>query len=211
MAPVPHKGQLTTWKDDRGFGFIKPDGGGQEIFLHISALPRASRRPQVGDTILYEKGAEADGKVRAVRASIEGVTPAPRQTRPIPTARPQAAKRKPKQKSWVESLTGIVGLVIVAAFTIPFVYKSFWTRLDTTLPVSPTTQPETSTPPTLIESVIDPNCVIKGNISISTGNKLYHLPGMEDYEWTEIHLDKGERWFCTETDAIAQGWRKAPR
>ncbi|WP_346290111.1 cold shock domain-containing protein [Sphaerothrix gracilis] len=49
MKPVLHKGKLTTWKDDRGFGFIKPEDGGKEVFLHISALTKAGRRPQVGD------------------------------------------------------------------------------------------------------------------------------------------------------------------
>jgi cold shock CspA family protein len=48
-------GKLTTWKDDRGFGFIQPDDGGKDVFLHISALRNASWRPQVGDTILYER------------------------------------------------------------------------------------------------------------------------------------------------------------
>ncbi|WP_442785781.1 sunset domain-containing protein [Leptolyngbya sp. Heron Island J] len=43
------------------------------------------------------------------------------------------------------------------------------------------------------------------------GNKIYHLPGMEDYESTVIDLTKGERWLCTESEAIANGWRKAPR
>jgi len=112
---------------------------------------------------------------------------------------------------WLESFIGIVGLVVVAASTIPSVYKSVWTRFDANPPVSPNAQSETTTPPTSIEAVIDPNCVVKGNISISTGKKLYHVPGMEDYEGTEIHLDEGERWFCTEADAIAAGWRKAPR
>lgn len=212
MAPVLYKGQLTTWKDERGFGFIKPDGGGKEIFLHISALPNASRRPKVGDTILYEKVTAPDGKVRATKASIEGVTPAPRQIiRPVPTARPLPARRKPKQTGWLQSLIGIVGLVVVAGSTIPSVYKSVWTRFGTNPPVSPNAPSETITPPTPIEAVIDPNCFVKGNISISSGNKLYHVPGMEDYVGTEIHLDKGERWFCSEAEAIAAGWRRAPR
>ncbi len=55
-----------------------------------------------------------------------------------------------------------------------------------------------------------PGCNIKGNISIDTGNKLYHLPGMKDYEITIISRT-GERWFCTESEAIANGWKKAPR
>jgi hypothetical protein len=32
------KGELTKWKDDRGFGFIKPDDGSQEVFLHLCEL-----------------------------------------------------------------------------------------------------------------------------------------------------------------------------
>lgn len=74
---------------------------------------------------------------------------------------------------------------------------------------SPTTSPSIrSAPSTLIPK---PGCNIKGNISISTGNRLYHLPGMEDYETTRISPQHGERWFCTEQEAIAAGWRKAPR
>lgn len=65
--------------------------------------------------------------------------------------------------------------------------------------------------PALISSVTKPGCVIKGNISVNTGNKNYHLPGMEDYENTIIDPMKGEKWFCTESEAIANGWKKAPR
>jgi hypothetical protein len=56
-----------------------------------------------------------------------------------------------------------------------------------------------------------PGCNIKGNISIDTGNKLYHLPGMKDYKITKISPEKGEKWFCTKSEAIASGWKKAPR
>ncbi len=56
-----------------------------------------------------------------------------------------------------------------------------------------------------------PDCSIKGNISISSGKELYHLPGMEDYESTNIEAVHGERWFCTEAEAISKGWVKAPK
>lgn len=50
-------------------------------------------------------------------------------------------------------------------------------------------------------------CAIKGNIS---GNgRLYHLPGSRGYGATVIATDKGERWFCTEEQALAAGWAKA--
>ncbi|MGK7942677.1 MAG: hypothetical protein AB4062_21465 [Crocosphaera sp.] len=57
----------------------------------------------------------------------------------------------------------------------------------------------------------NPRCNIKGNISISTGRKLYHVPGQRDYENTVITTEKGERWFCSEEEAIRAGWTKAPR
>lgn len=51
--------------------------------------------------------------------------------------------------------------------------------------------------------------VIKGNISLSTGEKIYHVPGGEFYDQTVITAAKGERWFCTEAEAVAAGWRKS--
>jgi endonuclease YncB( thermonuclease family) len=51
-------------------------------------------------------------------------------------------------------------------------------------------------------------CVIKGNIS-SKGERIYHVPGGEYYDATKIDMAKGERWFCTEAEAMAAGWRKS--
>ncbi|MGH1578389.1 thermonuclease family protein [Planktotalea sp.] len=56
---------------------------------------------------------------------------------------------------------------------------------------------------------IDKNCAIKGNITKS--GKIFHVPGQRDYERTGINLAKDERWFCTEHEARAAGWRKARR
>lgn len=52
-------------------------------------------------------------------------------------------------------------------------------------------------------------CVIKGNISTSTKEKIYHVPGCNSYKQTVITESKGERWFCSEEEAVAAGWRKA--
>lgn len=50
-------------------------------------------------------------------------------------------------------------------------------------------------------------CLIKGNIA--RGQQLYHMPWDRWYDKTRIEPDKGERWFCTEPEAIAAGWRPA--
>ena len=51
--------------------------------------------------------------------------------------------------------------------------------------------------------------VIKGNISLNTGEKIYHVPDGEFYDQTVIDEAKGERWFCTEAEAVSAGWRKS--
>ena len=51
-------------------------------------------------------------------------------------------------------------------------------------------------------------CSIKGNIS-NSGERIYHLPGQEYYAQTRINWFSGERWFCSEADARAAGWRKS--
>jgi uncharacterized membrane protein YsdA (DUF1294 family)/cold shock CspA family protein len=76
MEPGLRRGQLKKWKDDRGFGFIQPVDGGQEVFLHISELKDSTRRPQVGDTIYYHVITE-NKKIRACNAFILGARSKP--------------------------------------------------------------------------------------------------------------------------------------
>lgn len=53
------------------------------------------------------------------------------------------------------------------------------------------------------------DCRIKGNISYQTGKRIYHVPGGRWYSRTKINESKGERWFCSEAEARAAGWRRA--
>lgn len=57
----------------------------------------------------------------------------------------------------------------------------------------------------------DPACDIKGNISINSDERIYHVRGQQDYLATKISPQVGERWFCSEEDARTAGWRKAGR
>jgi cold shock CspA family protein len=68
------RGTLVRWNDEKGFGFIKPEiGDNQDVFIHISTLKHMARKPIVGDEILFHRENQPDGKVKAVKATIEGV------------------------------------------------------------------------------------------------------------------------------------------
>ena len=58
-------GTLKSWNDERGFGFIDPTQGGQEIFVHIKAFEVRTERPQVGQRLTFEVEINPDGKKRA--------------------------------------------------------------------------------------------------------------------------------------------------
>ncbi|MCR9108658.1 thermonuclease family protein [Marivita sp. XM-24bin2] len=60
-----------------------------------------------------------------------------------------------------------------------------------------------------LPNLLNPGCKIKGNISLNSGERIYHVPGQEHYGKTRISVSKGERWFCSEAEARAAGWRKA--
>lgn len=55
------------------------------------------------------------------------------------------------------------------------------------------------------------SCVIKGNISKYTGEKIYHIPGGDYYDDTVIEEELGEQWFCTESEAVEAGWRASKK
>jgi endonuclease YncB( thermonuclease family) len=56
---------------------------------------------------------------------------------------------------------------------------------------------------------LNPKCNIKGNIDKETSTKVYHLPECREYNSTIVDLFVGEKWFCTEAEAINAGFTKA--
>lgn len=105
-------GVLKTWKEDRGFGFIAPNNGGRDVFIHVSAIGETSRRPVPGDIIHYQIVRDKNGKFRAINARIEGVD--------VVSKSNVANKGKPGFK-WI--FAAAVGLLILTAGAVFFYFR----------------------------------------------------------------------------------------
>jgi len=68
------KGKIVSWKDDKGFGFISPEGKNEQIFFHISSVKKATRKPEVGDVIIFEVAKDSQGRLKATHVLLEGVS-----------------------------------------------------------------------------------------------------------------------------------------
>jgi uncharacterized membrane protein YsdA (DUF1294 family)/cold shock CspA family protein len=68
------KGRLIKWFDEKGYGFIRPNSGGDDVFLHIQdVISHTKRDPKPGDTFIYDIEIDDEGRTRAIKASITGL------------------------------------------------------------------------------------------------------------------------------------------
>jgi cold shock CspA family protein len=70
-----YQGRITTWKDDKGFGFITPNGGGEQVFIHISSFSNRQRRPQGNELVTYELSVDGKGRAQADTVAFVGEKP----------------------------------------------------------------------------------------------------------------------------------------
>ena len=64
------RGTVKFFNVEKGFGFIKPDGGGADVFVHISALQSATSLRE-GDHVEFDMGADRrSGRPRAENVRI---------------------------------------------------------------------------------------------------------------------------------------------
>lgn len=102
------EGTVKTWNDDRGFGFIEPLHGGQEIFVHIKAFVSRSGRPEIGQRVTFEVETAPDGKKRAKRVEV------------VRTKRPSVRVQKDNPAQW-----GTATLFAIPAFFVLFTIAAF--------------------------------------------------------------------------------------
>lgn len=124
------RGTLRSWNDDKGFGFIRPEQGGGDVFVHISAM-RGDQRPEVGQTVLYLAGKDGQGRLRAEHMRSEGLSldrPAirrkPRASEPrkaVPSAaRPAAHKPARRQPGPSIQSLPLKLVIFVGLCALPF-------------------------------------------------------------------------------------------
>lgn len=66
------KGKVVKWNTDKAFGFITPNGGGDNIFIHKTALSNSSRTPQINDIITFSVTKDKAGRYCASDATFSG-------------------------------------------------------------------------------------------------------------------------------------------
>lgn len=64
------KGNITFWDDKKGYGFITPESGKKQIFIHIKEFENRRFRPEIGKSLTYELSTGRDGRLCAKNATL---------------------------------------------------------------------------------------------------------------------------------------------
>lgn len=106
------EGTIKTWNDERGFGFIAPTQGGQEIFVHVKAFSARGTRPQVGQAVTFEVELNHERKKRA--KAVE----------PLRIARAASVRTREGSAQW-----GTATYFAIPAFLVVYLAAAFLWRV----------------------------------------------------------------------------------
>jgi uncharacterized membrane protein YsdA (DUF1294 family)/cold shock CspA family protein len=100
---VRTKGRISSWNDEKGYGFITPFDSGRRIFIHISALSNRSRRPELNEVVTYSVSTDKQGRPCAANATLAG---------------DKLTKKASKKSSKTAMLFAVVFLATIGASTL---------------------------------------------------------------------------------------------
>lgn len=104
-----YQGRLHDWHDEKGYGFVTPNGGGTRAFVHIKAFDHMPQRPSNGVLISYEQRQDERGRFNA--AAVRFASPG----KALPESRPSKSKRAPPRTT--------LGLLALLATTIAWMTR----------------------------------------------------------------------------------------
>lgn len=84
---VRYKGKITNWNSERGFGFVTPAGGGEHVFLYITAMIDRRRPLAEGDMVTYDLAFDERRRPRA--ASVRRSAPTRPKSKTLRSATPR--------------------------------------------------------------------------------------------------------------------------
>jgi uncharacterized membrane protein YsdA (DUF1294 family)/cold shock CspA family protein len=67
-----YQGKIFSWKDDRGFGFIAPERGRDQVFVHIKSFENRQRRPVANEIVFYDLKPDLKGRMQAFNVAYAG-------------------------------------------------------------------------------------------------------------------------------------------
>ena len=130
-----YNGKLKKWEEQRGFGFIVADDGGQDVFVHISAFRRDGRLPVEGELLSFEVEPDRNGKRSAVRVQR------PVDVKPIPVS---AGRRGAWRPATIHGKSGFSGKLVILAALVAlgwYAYSRYANRVVQIKAAAQTTAP----------------------------------------------------------------------
>ncbi|CAK8712494.1 MAG: Uncharacterized membrane protein YsdA, DUF1294 family [Candidatus Electronema aureum] len=67
-----NQGTLTSWNDEKGFGFITPDDDSRQIFVRIKSFSNRGRRPKINQAVNYTLSSDSKGRPCAANVLFAG-------------------------------------------------------------------------------------------------------------------------------------------
>lgn len=83
------QGRIRFWKDDRGYGFIEQNEGGDDVFVHIRSIGGLDGRPVGGERVTYDLTQDEQGRARAANVLVIPDVPPSRRAAVEPQKRVQ--------------------------------------------------------------------------------------------------------------------------
>jgi uncharacterized membrane protein YsdA (DUF1294 family)/cold shock CspA family protein len=105
------EGTLKTWNDERGFGFLEPAQGGEDIFVHVKAFRARAGRPQIGQLMSFEVELGPQGKKRA------------RNVEPVKATRTSSPRHQEFSAQWGTATRFAIPLFLVLYVVVSVLWK----------------------------------------------------------------------------------------